>query len=254
MKEMKIIKAIVLVCLLCEFSLYAQKPLELQTVKRTRYAITSKYDTTANPKTIQLIEKYKAQMSAQMNEIIGFAPLELKGGIPESSLLNLTADVLREAGSKFTPTRVDVGLMNDGGLRNTIRSGNVTVGNVFEVYPFDNQLVVLSLKGKDLRDLFTYIAKIGGAGVSGVTLKIQNGNVAELFVGAATINDEQIYSVSTIDYLADGNDGMTALKKAINRKYSGLLIRDVMMDYIRKTTKAGKKITAEIDGRISIIK
>lgn len=251
---MKGIKLFVLIVWLCGSSLNAQKPLELQSVKRTRYAVSAKYDSLTNPKTVQLIDKYKQQMSAQMNEVIGVAPAELKGGIPESPLLNLTADVLHEAGSKFTPTRVDVGLMNDGGLRNTIRSGNVTVGNIFEVYPFDNQLVVLTVKGKDLRDLFTYIAKIGGAGVSGVTLRIGNGTIAELYIGAATLVDERTYTVATIDYLADGNDGMTALKKAIDRKYTGLLIRDVMMDYIRSATKAGKKITADLDGRISILK
>ncbi|MFZ4456009.1 MAG: 5'-nucleotidase C-terminal domain-containing protein [Bacteroidales bacterium] len=251
---MKIIKATILVCLLCEFSLFAQNPLELQSVKRTRFALTSKYDSLANPKTVALIERYKSQMAKQMNEVIGVAPMELAGGIPESPLLNLTADVLREAGSKFTPTRVDLGLMNDGGLRNTIRSGNVTVGNIFEVYPFDNQLVVLYIKGKDLRDLFGYIAKIGGAGVSGVTLKIKNGAIAELFIGASELNDERIYTVATIDYLADGNDGAIALKQATTRKYTGLLLRDVMMDFIKNSTKVGKAIEAKMDGRISIQK
>jgi 2',3'-cyclic-nucleotide 2'-phosphodiesterase (5'-nucleotidase family) len=251
---MKIIKLIVWMCLLSGLSAQAEKSLELQSVKRTRYAVTAKYDSLVDPKTVQLIEKYKTQMNKQINEIIGFAPTELVGGIPESPLLNLTADVLRETGSKFTPTRVDVGLMNDGGLRNTIRSGNVTVGNVFEVYPFDNQMVVLSIKGKDLRDLFTYIAKIGGAGVSGVTLKIQNGVIAELYVGASLLNEEKTYTVATIDYLADGNDGMLALKKAIERKYTGLLIRDVMMDYVRNYTKQGKTIVGNLDGRISILK
>lgn len=252
MKEMKIIKAIVLVCLLCEFSLYAQKPLELQTVKRTRFALTSKYDSTANPKTVALIERYKSRMDKQMNEVIGTAPMELAGGIPESPLLNLTADVLREAGSKFTPTRVDLGLMNDGGLRNTIRSGNITAGNIFEVFPFDNQMVVLTLNGKDLKELFTYLAKIGGGGISGAKLTITDGKIAELFVGASALDENRNYTLSTIDYLADGNDGMVMLKKAKSRKQTGLLLRDVMMNYVRTTTQQGKQITSGVDGRISL--
>jgi 2',3'-cyclic-nucleotide 2'-phosphodiesterase (5'-nucleotidase family) len=251
---MKIINVLVLLCCFSGLSAQAQESLELQSVKRTRYAITAKYDSLADSKTVQLIETYKAQMNKQMNEVIGFAPTELIGGIPESPLLNLTADVLREAGTKFSATRVDIGLMNNGGLRNTIRSGNVTVGNIFEVYPFDNQLVVLKVKGKDLRELFAFAAKAGGGGVSGVTLKIKEGVVAELYVGAAELNEQRIYTVATIDYLADGNDGMTPLKRAIDRKNTGLLLREVMMDYIRNASKADKQIVAELDGRISIIK
>ncbi|MDD2799048.1 MAG: 5'-nucleotidase [Bacteroidales bacterium] len=248
------IKSLVLVFLLAGTVGFAQKPLELQSVKRTSYQITSQYDSLVNPKTVKLIEKYKKQMSKQMNEVIGVTPVELGGGIPESLLLNLTADVMREIGSKFTPTRVDVGFMNDGGLRNTIRKGNITVGNIFEVYPFDNQLVVLSIKGKDLKEAFDFIAQNGGAGVSGATLKISDSKVTDLYIGASTIQDDKIYTVATIDYLADGNDGMIALKKATDRKQTGLLLRDVMLDYVRSCTKAGKAVTAKLDGRITVMK
>lgn len=234
-------------------SLYAQQPLELKSVKRTRFALTSKYDSLVNPATSALIASYRQKMEKQMGEVIGFAPVDMAGGLPESLLLNFSADVMREVATQFTSVRVDMGLMNDGGLRNTIRAGNVTVGNVFEVYPFDNQLVILTLKGNVLRELFVYLAKIGGSGISGARFTISNGLATDIFVGAAALDDERSYTLATIDYLADGNDGMVALKKSIGRKYTGLLLRDAMIDYIRKCTSMSRKIESKVEGRITVV-
>ena len=59
--------------------------------------------------------------------------------------------------------------------------------------------------------------------------------------------------MATIDYLADGNDGMAPLAKAVKRDCPpGATLRGLFMDYVERQTKAGKKITSHIEGRISV--
>jgi hypothetical protein len=58
--------------------------------------------------------------------------------------------------------------------------------------------------------------------------------------------------VVTLDYLADGNDSMNAFKDAIKMNNTGIVLRDIIIDYVRKQTAEGKAITSKIDGRITI--
>jgi 2',3'-cyclic-nucleotide 2'-phosphodiesterase (5'-nucleotidase family) len=74
-----------------------------------------------------------------------------------------------------------------------------------------------------------------------------------LKIGGKTIDEHKIYLVATIDYLAEGNDRMEAFTRAIKVTDSNLLIRDVLIDYIKKQTAENKAIDSNLDNRITII-
>lgn len=113
-----------------------------------------------------------------------------------------------------------MGLVNMGGLRNILPEGDITVGDVFEILPFENSLCVLTMKGTDLRRLFEAIASLHGEGVSGIRLEItKDGKLLNAFVGEKPLKDDQLYTVATIDYLADGNGRMDAFLQA-EREYA----------------------------------
>ena len=69
-----------------------------------------------------------------------------------------------------------------------------------------------------------------------------------------TLRQEMVVTVNaTIDYLADGNDGMTALIRAEKRECpQGATLRSLFMDYVERQTAAGKKITSRMEGRITV--
>lgn len=70
-------------------------------------------------------------------------------------------------------------------------------------------------EGVYLKELFNNIAVRHGEGISGVQLLItKDGKLLQGTVGGHPIEDDQLYTIATIDYLADGNDGMTALPQA----------------------------------------
>ena len=129
-----------------------------------------------------------------------------------------------------------------------------TVGDVFEILPFENSLCVLTMKGTDLRRLFEAIASLHGEGVSGIRLEItKNGKLLNAFVGEKPLKDDQLYTVATIDYLADGNGRMDAFLQAEKRVCpEDATLRGLFLDYVRKQTAEGKAITSKLDGRITI--
>ena len=76
----------------------------------------------------------------------------------------------------------------------------------------------------------------------------ENGELLSCTIGGKEIDPQRIYTVATIDYLAEGNDKMTALKKAVKRHEIGLLAREVMMEYVLKH----RVIDSKMEGRIVV--
>ena len=135
-----------------------------------------------------------------------------------------------------------------------VTEGAVTCGNIYEILPFENSLCVVTLKGVYLNHLFENIAARGGEGVSGVQLQItKDGKLLRAAVAGKPVVDDKLYTVATIDYLADGNDGMTALIQGEKRDCPpGATLRGLFMDYVERQTAAGKKITSRMEGRITV--
>jgi len=197
------------------------------------------------------LQPIKQKLDAQMNEVIGQASETMKGHAPESLLSNFNADVYRQAASDFLGEKVDIAIVNLGGLRTVVPAGNITVRKVFELMPFENELVVLWLKGDKLSDLLQFFASVGGEGVSGLRMEISNGKAVNVTVDGKKLVAEKLYSIATNDYLAGGNDKMVQLAQYEKRVNTGVKIRTILLDYIKNETKKGNKIQSKLDGRIT---
>lgn len=227
---------------------------EVTKVEGRMQPIDSAWDANSDADAVALLAPYKAKIDSIMNKVVGTAEMSMDKRAPESLLSNLVADVLREAAVQVLGKPADMGLVNMGGLRNVLTEGPITCGNIYEILPFENSLCVLTLKGKYLNLLFENIAARHGEGVSGVQLKItKEGKLLQASVAGKPVEDEQLYTVATIDYLSDGNDGMTALPQAEKRECpDGATLRGLFMDYVKGRTAAGKKVTSHIEGRITV--
>ncbi|MCL1937143.1 MAG: 5'-nucleotidase C-terminal domain-containing protein [Candidatus Azobacteroides sp.] len=222
-------------------------------VESSRVEMNSAWDAKANPKMTALVESYKAKVQSEMDIPIGTADQTLQKGYPQSLLGNFTADAMKEIAEGLWG-HIDFAVINIGGLRAILNEGTVTIGNMYEIYPFDNQLILLELRGKDVKDFFDFIAFNGGGGLStGIQLTIQSQNVQSLEIGGNPLDENKIYRIATIDFLAQGNDGMTAFKQAVNRLDSNQTLRDLMIQYIKDLTAKKQTIHATLDNRIAII-
>lgn len=220
----------------------------------TPVEMNSSFDARPNKEMADLVEKYKTQLDREMGEVIATSTQFMPYGTPESLLTNLTSDVMKAYGDEHLQGGADLAVMNVHGHRANLPEGKVTIGDMYEIYSFDNAISFLKLKGSDLKKIFNSYARMGGAGISSnVKLIIKDRKVQSVTVDGKPIDDNKIYSISTLDYLAEGNNGMDAFSDALERKDMGITLRDVMIDYVKEQTRQGKEITSQLDGRITII-
>ena len=207
----------------------------------------------ADQRMIDFITPVKQNLDKEMNQVIAHTAEEMRAGKPESLLSNWSADVYLYAASKFLKTPVDMAVVNMGSLRALLPKGDITVGNIFQLMPFENELVVLWLRGKDVKRLLDIFAAEGGQGVAGVRMQIKNGKAVNCTIQGKPIDDETLYSIATNDFLAGGNDRMIPLASPVKRVDPGLKIRNILMEYVIRETHEGRKIQSKLDGRISVL-
>lgn len=238
----------------CRSAREATARYELSKAEGSMITIDSSWDANPDKDAVKVLKPYKDKVDAMMYEVIGTSEMKMDKGSPESLLSNLVASVLQQAAVQVLGKPADMGLVNMGGLRNILPKGEITVGEVFEILPFENSLCVLTMKGSEMKKLFKAIASLRGEGVSGIRLEIsKKGELLNATIGGKPVEDNQLYTVATIDYLADGNGRMTAFLNADKRECpEDATLRGLFLDYVRKQTAAGKVITSSLDGRITI--
>ena len=190
----------------------------------------------------------KADLEREMNVQIGYAAQDMWVREPECPMLNWASDALWEAAKKVYPGKVDIAIVNMGGMRCSWAKGPITRGCVFELMPFDNRLVILTLKGSDIIALCESFARYGGQGVAGMRVKIVDGQLADVKIGGKAVNPTALYTVATSDYLSGGADHMDALKLYVDYWNSDLLIRDLYLESVREQDT----VRAAVDGRMTI--
>ena len=198
-----------------------------------------------------LIAPYKAEKEVSMNVVIGEVEETMEVGLPESKLSNLIADVLLTEGRKYIAD-VDIAVTNIGGIRRTLFAGPLTIGDVFEILPFDNSLLVLEYKGVEILALADAVALKGGEAIAGMTLTIRDGKAEDVKVGGEVVDTARVYKVVSTDYLSWGNDQLEPLANYVKSTPLNMMMRDAMFDYVTCATIKGEKIVTKLDNRIIV--
>ncbi len=248
-------KKTILIALISISLLSCKSQYQIAEMSGTIVEMDSSFDSQPNSEVRTFVQSYKAELDKEMNMIIGSSAQFMDYKRPESLLTNLTSDVMKAYGDEHLAGGADLGVMNVHGHRATMPMGPVTIGNMYEIYSFDNTITFLDLKGSDLREMFDAYARIGGAGISSnVKLVIEGRKVKSVTIDGNPINDNAIYHIVTLDYLADGNDNMSAFRNAINSVNTGITLRDVMIDFVKEQTRQGNEIESALDKRICVKK
>jgi len=216
----------------------------------TKIALDKSTDGLADKNYEAYLAPYKQRVDAEMNVVIGQAAETMRGHAPESLLSNFSADVYRSAATAYLGTEVDVAIVNLGGLRTQIPAGVITLRKVFELMPFENELVILWLKGDKLNDLCQYFASMGGEGVSGIRFRMENKKAMDITIGGESIALKKSYRIATSDYLAGGNDKMIQLAMYEKRTNTSIKVRNMLLNYIKAESAKGNMIQSKLDGRI----
>ena len=200
-----------------------------------------------------ILERDKAYIDSIKSPVLGEAAVALEKYTPESPLMNFAADALMEMAQLHSKEKVDIALTNKGGLRSNIAAGTITFGDVYNVFTFENRLAYLTLTSEQLTQLCREIAKVGGEAISGMRLTItKDGELVSATVGGKAIVPQATYRIATLDYLSQGNDNLTVLAGGADLEITKHLLRDLMVEYIKRETAEGRKINAACDRRITI--
>jgi len=200
---------------------------------------------------VAMIKPYADQINATMNTVIGEAEIMLEKKQPEGTLNNFIADAMLQIAEKKYNRKVDAAFVNFGGIRiSNVSKGPITNGKIFEVMPFDNLIVLQEVKGSVLQQFLDLVAGRGGWPCSGITMQIKDKKGVNVMVGGKPLDANATYWVANNDYVANGGDDCYMLA-ALPKLNNNVLCREAIIEYIIDQTKAGKKITATIQNRVS---
>lgn len=196
--------------------------------------------------TASLITPYAEELESIMHRVLVKSAGRFEVNQPEGTLGNLIADIVRRRASLELGTWVDMSVINNGGLRRPITKGKVTVRDIYELMPFENTLIILTMSGTQVQNLADEIVETGGEPVSGLRLRNEEGQAEDVLVGTRTLSADSTYLVATNNYLVDGGGSMPSLWEAAKVNDTGLSIRQVIIDYL----EAKRTIEPQLDGRI----
>ena len=194
---------------------------------------------------------YKTTLDKVMGVEIGISAQEMQPGKPESLLGRFVTDVMKDYAKK-RGQKFDFVITNHGGLRGSLPQGEVTIGDVYSMFPFDNELVILTLSGKKVEQLCQEIAKRGGEVTDGIKMWIDDSVAKGIRIGNAEtpLDTTGNYKVLTTDYLSFGNDNLYALADYIDIFPFKTPLREIIIDYIKNEHKNGRKINAKMKGEV----
>lgn len=172
-----------------------------------------------------MISPYRDSMQAEMNQVIATADTNFIVERPCGNLNNWVADAIFVSETKTVRMAIPIFcLLNTGGIRTTLNKGNITIGDIFKIAPFDNEIVWVRMPVSSLTKIQEYLVKSGGEPISNAQLV--NG---KLIVNGVDSETKEIIII-TSDYLFNGGDNMTFFQDHIDVSFKGKLMRDALIE------------------------
>ncbi|MDX6768071.1 MAG: bifunctional UDP-sugar hydrolase/5'-nucleotidase [Elusimicrobiota bacterium] len=148
----------------------------------------------------------------------------------------------------------DLALQNGGGIRADLPAGPVTLRSLFNVMPFDNYVVKLTMKGADVRQVLDHgvgqarMAQFSGAAVTARRKAPAGERLSSAFVGGKPLDDAKEYALVTLDFIVNGGDGFSVFDRAVRREETEVLARDAL----RACAESQKTLALPTMGRITL--
>ena len=209
------------------------------------------------------IQKVIAPLAAEIKATFDLPLVPAPQGIfrgrrGEENLLGYwVSDVMRQAAQGVLGVPVRFAITNAGGLRSNLRPGLLKVADIFEMMPFENELVVVELTGAEvIQVLKEGIVRRGGEPCSGAKARVEGTpEQATLIVtweDGSPIDPAATVKVATSDYLYGGGDSIPTLKKGRKPFTTGITLRQMLLDQCAAVAKAKQDLLPPAPGRYTI--
>ena len=215
-----------------------------------------------------LIEELREPLPDFLNQVVGETETDLDGErescrAVECNMGDLVTDALRVA------SEAQVALHNGGAIRSSIATGEITVGDILAVLPFNNTLVIFELSGADLiTALENSVSRVGAAegngrflqvsglrfswdGSQAVGRRIVNVEVLNERGEYETLDPDEVYTVAANDYLLAGGDDYDVFAEKGSDPYDfGRTLDEIVRNYVAENSPVSLPIS---EGRITRI-
>ena len=203
-------------------------------------------------------------------EVIGSTTTDLDGErsscrFNECTMGDLVADAML---ASQAPEGVQIVITNGGGIRSSLNAGDITVGGVLEVLPFNNTVATFGLKGSDVvaalengvsraenpdnegTGRFPQVAgvRFSWDGSKPVGERVSDVEVQNADGTFSPIDPEATYKLASNNFNRTGGDDYSMFAdNAIDPYDFGPTLSEVVGDYVQ----ANSPLTVELDGRIT---
>ncbi|EMD79980.1 bifunctional UDP-sugar hydrolase/5'-nucleotidase UshA [Vibrio diabolicus] len=161
-----------------------------------------------------LLLPYQQQGQELLDEKISNTTGKLEGdrNVVRSQQTNL-GHLLGEAYRTYKTVNADFGVMNSGGVRDSIQDGDITYRDVLTVQPFGNFVTKATMTGKEVKEYLDVVAtKSAGSGayaqLDNITLDVNcdAGSVTITDINNKGFDLDATYTFSVISFSAAGGD------------------------------------------------
>jgi 5'-nucleotidase len=211
--------------------------------------------------TAKSIAEMAAPIEEMKKKIVAKAASDIDGDrancrVRECHMGNLVTDAMLE---RVSGQGVEIAIQNGGGLRASIGSGDITMGDVLTVLPFQNTLSTFEVTGETiiaaLENGVSQMEEVKGrfpqvAGISFVvnpSAKVGS-RISEVLVGGSPIDRGRTYKVVSNNYVRNGGDGYKMFRGAANAYDYGPDLADVTAEFLAKQND----YRPYLDGRIKV--
>ena len=176
-----------------------------------------------------IISPYRNELNKEMNQVLATANIDFLVSRPCGSMNNWFADALLNSQLEYEKFDAPVMcLFNTGGIRSSINKGDVTLGDMYKVMPFDNTIVYVKMPISSISVIENYLRISGGEPISGAALK--NGKL----IFNESLNSSSYFWVITSDYLFNGGDKMSFFNQNLSSEITDILVRNVLIEEVKK--------------------
>ncbi len=206
-----------------------------------------------------IIDRVKGEQKELLAVVVGETKVDLDGEratnrTSETNLGNLATDAL------VAYTGADFAITNGGGIRVSVPAGNVTMGDLVNIFPFGNTVVTIEVSGKALREAFEQSVSLypetnGGFLQASAAVKVVfdpaqpvGSRIVSITVNGVEVTDDMVFTVATNDFTAAGGDNYAMLKDCKLVKEYGTL-DEAMIAYFKQVGA----VEPAIEGRITVV-
>lgn len=210
------------------------------------------YSGGATPKLAEILISSQPDM-VQLKQVIAYAPKSMKSHHPQSELSNFAADCVVKGVEKATGKKVDLSIINFGGIRCAVPQGDVLLDDIVSMFPFKNYLVYVEVSGARLREIFTQMAGRKVEAIGGnIEVTVSDHQLLSLKVNGEEVSDDKTYGIGSIDFLLQGGDKIHLADGAAQVVRTDVLLRDCILEKIYALSSEGLPFEYHLDNRIQV--